>query len=139
MSLIGRVGARVNQALNTRLGLARLTGLVGVILTFVGLPLQLALVWVLLDGQNRDRIEELATQHAFAALLALLGVLLSKRPLLSAPILFVAFVGSFLAGFGWYLLLTPSPLALASLGGVLYLVSAVTMVVAALAGPSRHD
>ena len=91
MSLAGRVGTWINQALNMRIGLARLTGLAGVILTFVGLLLHLVFVWalanmdLLLDGQGRDRIEELAKMHAFAALLALLGVLLSKRPPFSVP------------------------------------------------------
>jgi hypothetical protein len=60
-----------------------------------------------------------------------------RWPLLSALILLGAFVGSFVAGLGWYLLFLPL-LVLVGFGGILYLVAAVMMVHAALARASRR-
>lgn len=116
----------------TRIGWARRAGLAGVVLTLAGLALQELLVFVLLAAgdfplieESAGRLDEIATAHALFALLAILGLFLSRWPAISALVLLVAFAGSFVAGFGWYLLLTPSPLALAGAGGLLYLVAAV--------------
>ncbi len=129
----------------TRIGWARLAGLAGVVLTLAGLALQGLLMLVLLatgdfplvEG-NVGRLEEIATAHALFALLALLGVLLLRWPVVSALVLLVAFAGSFVAGFGWYFLLTPSPLALAGAGGLLYSVAAIITIVSVVE-PSRRE
>ncbi len=78
-----------------------------------------------------DLLGEAATANVVCALLALLTVLfLSGCPLLSATTLFFAFVGSFVAGFGWYFVLLPPPLALVGGGAPLYLVATGLMVAA---------
>lgn len=75
---------------------------------------------------------------ALMALLALLGTLVPLR-FLSALVLLVAFAVSFVAGQGWYFMLTPSPLALAGIGTVLYLISAGLMIAAARPGRELRE
>ena len=127
----------------TRIGRARLVGLAGVLSTFVGIGLWaiFLLMLLLLDTLGRPlphpsdwgKLPEALTTDALLALLALVGVLLSRWPLLSALVLLVASVGSIVWGFGWYMLLAgPSPLLPVGLGGILYLVAAIMMVHAAL-------
>ena len=130
----------------TRIGQARLVGLAGVTLASTSLLLSLVFMGVFASGvvhspsagDTTGRLGEIVAIHAFLALLTLVGVLMSGWPTISALVLFVAFAGSFVWGFGWYLLLTLSPLALAGLGGVLYLIAAIMMAAAALGGSPRR-
>ena len=132
----------------SRIGSARLLGLAGVFSTFASVGFY-ALVWLMelvlsafFPAQIESswgKVPEALTTDALLALLALVGVLLPRWPLLSALVLLVASVGSIVWGFGWYFLLTPSPLLFAGLGGVLYLVAAIMMVHAALTGSSRQE
>ncbi len=128
--------AALRSALDTRttLGFARLAGIGGSLLALAGLALTL-LFWVLVstDDAVPTRMETALTMHALLAPVSLLGVLLSSRSLfLATLVLLAAFVGSFVLGFGWYLVLLPSPLALIGVGGLLYGVSAVMMIVAGI-------
>ena len=84
------------------------------------------------------RRERALTTDALLVLPALFGVPVSSRwLLLAAPVLLFAFVGSFSLGYGWYLVLRPSPLATIGFGGFLHGVSAVMMIVAGVARSSR--
>ena len=108
-------------------------------LTQAGLALTL-LFWVLVPTGDAvpARMETALTMDALLAPVSLVGVLLSLRSLfLATPVLLSAFVGSLVLGFGWYLVLLPSPLALIGVGGLLYGVSAVMMIVAGITRRSR--
>ena len=121
-------------------GFVRLAGLAGAALTLVGLALTL-LLWMLVPfgGTVPARLERALTLDVLLVPLALLGVILSLRwPLLAAPVLLSASVGALVFGFGWYLILLPSPLAIIGVGGLLYGVAAVLMVVADIMR-SPHD
>lgn len=127
--------ARIERLVRTKVGLARLAGSAGAVLVLSGLALWMLFMLVLFPSGERfggpDLLDEAATANAVCALLALLSILfLSGRPLLSAVVLTIAFVGSFIAGFGWYFILTPSPLVLVGGGDLLYLVAAGLMVAA---------
>ncbi len=103
-------------------------------LTLAGLALTL-LFWVLFSTGDAvpARMETALRTDALLAPVSLLGVLLSLRSLfLATPVLLSASVGSLVLGFGWYLVLLPSPLALIGVGGLLYGVSAVMMIVAGM-------
>lgn len=86
-----------------------------------------------------DLLDEAAIANALCALLVLLSVLfLSGRPLLSAVVFTVTFVGSFVAGFGWYFVLLPPPLVFVGDGELLYVVAAGLMVAATFEERSRR-
>ncbi len=126
---------------HTPLGWARLAGSSAATLTTGGLAAWA--VWSLLVFGDFARpgaglLPVVAVAQALIAPMALLGVL-SPRPRLSAFVLLVSFVGSFIFAFGWYLLLLPFPLVLIGVGNLLYLVSAVTMVGAALAEQPHQE
>ncbi len=115
-------------------GFARLAGLTGAALTLAGLALTL-LLWTLVPTGDTvpARLERALTLDVLMVPLALLGIILSLRwPLLAAPVLLSASVGAFVFGFGWYLIFLPSPLAIIGVGGFLYGVAAVLMVVAGI-------
>ena len=125
----------------TRIGRARLVGVAGALSTFASAGFY-ALVWLMelvlsaffpaqIDN-SWGKLPEALAIDVLLALLALLGVLLYRWPPISALVLLVASAGSIVWGLGWYFLLTPSPLFLAGLGGVLYLVAAAMMVHAVL-------
>ncbi len=131
----------LRSALDTRttLGFARLAGLTGAALTLTGLALTL-LLWALVPTGDTvpARLERALTLDVLLVPLALLGVILSLRwPLLAAPVLLAASVGAFVFGFGWYLILLPSPLAIIGVGGLLYGVAAVAMIFAGITRRSR--
>ncbi|CAA9423326.1 MAG: hypothetical protein AVDCRST_MAG37-92 [uncultured Rubrobacteraceae bacterium] len=135
--------ARIERSGRTRVGLARLMGSAGAVLVLTGLAFWVLFVLLLFPSGERfggsDLLDEAATAHAVCALFVLLSVLfLSERPLLSAVVLMVAFLGSFVAGFGWYFVLLPPPLALAGGDDLLYLVSAGLLVAATFEERSRH-
>lgn len=124
----------------TPLGWARLAGFAAVTLTISGL-----VVWVVLSvlifgdlTRGAGLLPEMTLVQALIAPMALLGVLLAK-PRLSAFVLLVSFVGSFIFAFGWTLLLLPFPLVLIGVGNLLYLVPAVTMVSVALAEQPHQE
>ena len=131
----------LRSALDTRttLGFARLAGLTGAALTLTGLALTL-LLWALVPTGDTvpARLERALTLDILLVPLALLGVILSLRwPLLAAPVLLAASVGAFVFGFGWYLVLLPSPLAIIGVGGLLYGVAAAAMILAGITRRSR--
>ncbi len=136
--------ARTEHLGRTRGGLARLVGSAGAVLVLSGLALWMLFMLVFFPNGERfggpDLLDEAATANAVCALLALLSVLfLSGRPLLSAVVLAIAFVVSFIVGFGWYFILTPSPLALVGGGNLLYLVAAGLMVATSFEERSRRE
>lgn len=140
MRYVAGAKASIEQASRTKIGQARLAGIAGVALALIGVLLHLVFLWLFFpfDARETAIIQNLAVAHAISALLASLGVFSSKWPTFSAFVMSVSFLGSFVVGGGWYFLLTPSPLALAGVGGLLYLASGSLMVAAALAGPSRR-
>lgn len=124
----------------TRLSWARLLGLVGTLLVLTGIGLWLLLLSTLFTPEEQvvpGRMERSLIINFIFSLVALVGVLM-PWPLLSAFVLLIAFVGSFVVGYGWYFLLTPA-LAPVGVGGFLYLVAAIMTAAAMLAERPRRN
>lgn len=105
---------------------ARLVGSVGAILALTA-----AFFMLLTPGAGPS--PGIPVANALCALLALMGVLvLERRPILSALVLFVASFGSFVWGLGWYFSLAlPFPLGPVVVGSLLYFVAMVLALVMA--------
>lgn len=111
----------------------RLVGLVAATLTLSGI---LVILLFHPEGFVGNDLEARLTETALLAMLALVGVLLPGRPLVSSFLLLVAFVGSLVTGSILFLLLHPVGM-LVGLGNLLYFYAMLFMAYAALAGPSR--
>jgi len=115
---------------------ARLAGFAGATLTTAGLAAWAAWMFSYFENPtaNVGLLPVIFVVQNLIALLVLLSIFL--RPLFSSLVLAIAFVGSFLGSFGWYLLLLldNTPLGLVGVGNLLYLVALVLM-----AAPAFRD
>jgi hypothetical protein len=124
----------------TGIGMSRLLALGGVSLVLISVVLSWLLMVLVPDYQALpQRLTEAFIASGVCAALASMAAVVPWR-WLSVAILVVAFVGSFVMQFGWYLLLFLSsfpPFALIGLGELLYAAAALGMA-GAYRGPSSH-
>jgi hypothetical protein len=125
----------------TKVGAARLVGLLAVILTLATIALWTLRFLVLLPPHRTRRHRQTGSGAHCGRPLRVTGA--AGRPLAQVDSLLGVTLGNRLGrllsvGVAWYLALAASPLALVGLGSILYLAAAVMMIVAALTGPSNQ-